>query len=300
MKRIDVVLIGMLVALLLFTPDHRDVIEKQSTVNAAINQTEQAFLRAEGELVTYPEAKVVVAAETSGKIISLKVAENEHVYRGELIAELDSSEQRAQLEEAEAQVAETKIDVHYLTREMARTRTLEASGVISTDGAEQAERELGLALASRELVAASVDRLKAALAKTRVYAPIGGTVIATYQTQGAMVATGAPLITIADLRRVRIEAEVPETDAAEVRVGMTAVITADGFSMASWHGVVEEVPASLVPRRLKPEDTAHPIQARVLLVKIALNQFTPLKLNQRVEITLIDRPNHYEDWPNAQ
>jgi len=300
MRRIDAILIGTLIALLLFMSGHRDGLEKPGTVNAAINQSEQPCVRAEGELVTYPEAKVVVAAETNGNIIALKVAENDRVYRGELIAELDSSEQRAQLEEAEAQVSEVNIDVHYLDSEMARSRTLEATGIISKDSAEQTERELGMAIASRELGAASVDRLKAALAKTRIYAPIDGTVIATYEAQGEMVAAGAPLVTIADLSRVRIEAEVPETDAAQVRPGMRALITADGFPRASWRGVVEEVPASLVPRRLKPEDTAHPIQARVLLVKIALNQPTPLKLNQRVDITLVGRPDDDKYWRNVQ
>src|SRR5271154_4029022 len=128
MRRIDAILIGTLIALLLFMSGHRDGLEKPGTVNAAINQSEQPCVRAEGELVTYPEAKVVVAAETNGNIIALKVAENDRVYRGELIAELDSSEQRAQLEEAEAQVSEVNIDVHYLDSEMARSRTLEATG----------------------------------------------------------------------------------------------------------------------------------------------------------------------------
>lgn len=276
-------------ALLLFASDHRDRGENHGTVDAAINLSDQTFLRAEGELITYPGAKVVVAAESTGTLRSLKIAENEHVYRGELIAELDSSEQLAQLAEAKAQASEIDVDVRYLASETARTRTLAAAGVISKDSAEQSEREFGMALASRELMAATAERLKAALAKTRVYAPIDGTVIATYETQGEMVATGGPLVTIADLGRVRIEAEVPESDAPEVRVGMRALITADGFSTASWHGAVEEVPTSLAPRRLKPEDTAHPIEARVLLVKIALDGPTPLKLNQRVDVTLFDR-----------
>jgi HlyD family secretion protein len=294
-RRLDSFLVGTTVVLLLFTTTRQDAIETAVAVSAASDQAREHFLYAEGELVTYPDAKVVVSAEANGKIVSFGVRENEAIHKGELIAVLDSSEQQAQLEEAEAQVAEANIDVRYLTSEMARTQTLEAANVVSKDSAQQTERELGMALASRDLVEASEIRLKVALAKTRVFAPIDGTVIATYETQGEMVAEGAPLLTIANLKRVRIQGEVPESDAPDVRVGMPALITTDGFSVASWKGVVEEVPATLVPRRLKPEDTAHPIQSRVLLVKIALGQATSLKLNQRVDITLFDAQSQ-KNW----
>ena len=40
------------------------------------------------------------------------------------------------------------------------------------------------------------------------------------------------------------------------------------------------------PRRLKPQDPGRPSDTRVLLVKVALDEKTPLKLGQRVEVEI--------------
>jgi hypothetical protein len=49
---------------------------------------------------------------------------------------------------------------------------------------------------------------------------------------------------------------------------------------------VEEIPDTVVGRRLKPQDPGKPEDTRVLLVKIAFQEPTPLKLGQRVEIRI--------------
>jgi hypothetical protein len=63
-------------------------------------------------------------------------------------------------------------------------------------------------------------------------------------------------------------------------------IVAEGFPGASWRGLVEEIPDTVVGRRLRPEDPGRPIDSRVLPVKIAFGEPTPLKLGQRVEVEL--------------
>ncbi len=95
------------------------------------------------------------------------------------------------------------------------------------------------------------------------------------------------MVTIADLARIRIEAEVDEFDTGRVALGAEVSITAEGFPGESWRGKVEEVPDSVVPRRIRPEDPGRPIDARVLPVKITFSEPTPLKLGQRVEVEIL-------------
>ena len=59
-----------------------------------------------------------------------------------------------------------------------------------------------------------------------------------------------------------------------------------GFDGKQWRGTIEEIPDAVTSRRLKPLDASKPIDTRVLLVKIALNEPTPLKLGQRVEVQI--------------
>src|SRR5262249_34838039 len=102
------------------------------------------------------------------------------------------------------------------------------------------------------------------------------------------VAAAFPLVTITDLARIRIEAEVDEYDIASCRVGSAVKITAEGYPDRSWRGAVEEVADVLVGRRIRPEDPGKPTDTRVLPVRIAFREATPLRLGQRVEVE-IDR-----------
>src|SRR5439155_27041065 len=98
------------------------------------------------------------------------------------------------------------------------------------------------------------------------------------------VAAGAELVTIADLDKTRIEAEVDEYDAGRVALGAPVTISSEGYGDATWKGHVEEIPDAVTSRRLKPQDPARPSDTRVLLVKVALDGPIPVKLGQRVEV----------------
>ena len=89
---------------------------------------------------------------------------------------------------------------------------------------------------------------------------------------------------------MRIEAEVDEFDAGRVALGAPVIVRAEGYNNQQWKGRVEEIPDTVVGRRLKPEDPGRPTDTRVLLVKIALDGPTPLKLGQRVEVEIQQQP----------
>jgi multidrug resistance efflux pump len=103
---------------------------------------------------------------------------------------------------------------------------------------------------------------------------------------GETVPAGAQLLTLCDLTRTRIEAEVDEYDAARVALGAEATIRVEGVDGRAYKGKVEEIPDSVTSRRIKPQDPGRPFVTRVLLVKIALLEGTPIKLGQRVEVEI--------------
>jgi multidrug resistance efflux pump len=103
---------------------------------------------------------------------------------------------------------------------------------------------------------------------------------------GATVQEGAPLVEVADLAARRVEAEVGEFDLAAVALGGVATVGAEAFPGQSWHATIEEVPEVVVPRRIRPQDPARLSDTRVLLVKLAIDPSTPLKLGQRVDVQL--------------
>ena len=95
-------------------------------------------------------------------------------------------------------------------------------------------------------------------------------------------------MTIVDLSRLRVEAEIDEFDIESVTVGAAATVTAEGYPPRRFRAEVEEIADAVVPRRLRPEDPGRSGDTRVLPVKIAFREPCTLKLGQRVEIAIDD------------
>ncbi|MCC6752115.1 MAG: efflux RND transporter periplasmic adaptor subunit [Deltaproteobacteria bacterium] len=245
-------------------------------------------VRAEGRLVTYPGAEVSVASEVAGTLARVAVVEQSRVRRGELLAELRSEEQRAALAEARAQERLAEVDVRFLEKELRRAERLQSSSAIAVQALDRARHELERARARLHLATATTRRLVVALSRTRVLAPIDGVVTARFAQAGETIGPGTRLVTIADLSRTRVEAEVDEFDALRVRPGASVRISVEGLDGQAFAGRVEEIPDAVSGRRLKPQDPGRPADTRVLLVKVALLGKTPLKLGQRVELELTE------------
>ena len=242
-------------------------------------------IRAEGQLVAYPGAKVVVGTEFAGTLSRLLVQEKEVVHRGQLLAEIRADEQRAQLAEAKSRIAEAKADVAFYEVEAERNIELLKSHTVARNAVDRAIRDRDTARARLQNAIATAQQIEAILEKARIVAPIDGVVLLRHVEPGETVPVGTHLFTLADLSKVRVEAEVDEFDIAGLALGSEAQISAEGFN-TSWKGRVEEIPDSVGPRRLKPQDPGKPSDTRVLLVKVALSEPTDLKLGQRVEVAL--------------
>ena len=242
---------------------------------------------AEGRVVTYPGAEVTVGTDVAGTLQVLKVMEKDVVRKGDVIAVIEAHDTRAALSVARARVGEAAADIRLFEAEVARAKHLWNEDVGSKQSWDKAERDLDAARARRESATSEVRRLEALVGKTIITAPIDGVVIARGVHAGETVEVGDELVTIADLKRTRVEAEIDEYDVARVRLGAPVSVMAEGFE-SGWRGTIEEIPDSVVNRRIKPQDPSKPIDTRVLLVKVAFAEPPPLKLGQRVEVR-IDR-----------
>jgi multidrug efflux pump subunit AcrA (membrane-fusion protein) len=246
------------------------------------------IVSAEGRLTTYPGSEVTVGSDVAGTIERLAVQEKDTVHKGQVVATIKADDTRAALNEAKARVGEAEADIRLYELERDRARSLWSQDVGSRQSFEKAERDLDAARARRASAVAEVGRLDALLAKTVIVAPIDGVVVTREVHPGETIAAGAALLTIADLRRTRIEAEVDEYDGGRVRLGAPVTIASEGYE-GQWRGTVEEIPDSVTSRRLKPQDPSKPIDTRVLLVKVALGEPLPVKLGQRVEVKIATR-----------
>lgn len=253
---------------------------------AAVTRPLSAGVAAEGRVVAYPGAEVTIGADAIGRLLRVNVEEGDVVQAGQILAEIDASDLRASLDEARAKLEEATAERHLAQLNADRKVRLFNEGVIPAFDRDAAARDVEITEARMETASASIRRLEATIAKTLLVAPINGTVTSRIVNAGQMVDRGDAAFVVADLNRVRIEGEAHEADAARVRLGAEVEIRADGFPGQSFMGHVEEIPGNVTLRRIKPQDPARPTDVRVLALKVAFDEKTPLKLGSTVDLVI--------------
>ena len=241
---------------------------------------------AEGRVVAYPGFEVTIGADAVGRLLRVNVEEGDLVRKGQVLAEIDASDLIASLDEAKARLEEATAERHLAQLNADRKVRLFAEGVLPAFDRDAASRDVEITQARIETAIAQIRRLEATIAKTRMIAPISGTVTSRIINAGQMVDRGDPAFIVADLNRLRIEGEAHEADADRVIIGAEVEIRADGFPGQSFHGRVEEIPGSVTLRRIKPQDPARPTDVRVLALKVAFEGKTPLKLGSTVDLVV--------------
>ena len=287
MKKIVYLFVGL--TLIVLTVFQVRALRADRPLSSAPKPAERARIVAEGRVVAYPGAEVTVGTDVAGTLQSLRVEEKDVVKRGDVLAVIKAEELRAGLREAEAVVAEAQADIRLYEAERERAKRMWEEQVGTRQNRDRADRDVDSARARKDRARAEVERLRALLEKTTIFAPIDGTVISRETHAGETVDAGADLLTIANLDRIRVEAEVDEYDASRVSLGAPVKLRAEGYDR-TWTGVIEEIPDAMISRRLKPQDPSKPVDTRVLLVKVSLSAQTPLKLGQRVEVEIGEAP----------
>ena len=264
--------------------------DNSATAAPAIGSREPlSGVAAEGRVVAYPGAEVTIGADAIGRLLRVTVEEGDKVKKGTVLAEIDASDLIAGRDEAMARLEEATAERHLAQLNADRKARLFAEGVLPAHDRDASARDVEITQARIETATAAVRRLDATIAKTRMVAPINGTVTSRIVNAGQMVDRGDPAFVIADLDRLRIEGEAHEADADRVTVGAEVEIRADGFPGQSFRGRVEEIPGSVTLRRIKPQDPARPTDVRVLALKVAFAGKTPLKLGTTVDLVVSSR-----------
>jgi RND family efflux transporter MFP subunit len=175
-----------------------------------------------GEVQALMEAAVY--ARTSGYVRRRFVDIGQSVHAGQVLAEIDTPEVDAQLRQAEADQA-SAASAEQLARETAaRWQSLFARGVVSRQDVDDHAADATAKRAALEAAQANVARLRELTAFKRVLAPFAGIVTARGAEVGALInaGSGAELFHVAATRRLRVRVNVPEADAAGVRMGASA------------------------------------------------------------------------------
>src|SRR5262249_41047155 len=153
-------------------------------------------------MAAYPGAEVVVGTDVGGRLRNLAVTEKTKVKKGDLLAEIDADEQKAALAEARRRVSEAEVDMKFFDIEHTRSQNLSAANAIAAAAVDKSAHDRDSAQARHDVAMATAQRLSTVVGKTRIVAPIDGTVVGRFRNAGETVAPGAELVSIADLDKL--------------------------------------------------------------------------------------------------
>ena len=192
-----------------------------------------------------PVTQVEVGTQVSGIIDKLYADYNDQVKAGQLIAEMDKVTLQAELESAQAQLASSKTEYEYQTKNYARTKTLHEKQLVSDAEYDQAFYLYETARNAYEQSQAAMVKVKRNLGYATITSPIDGVVISRAVEEGQTVAAGfetPTLFTIAnDLTQMQVVADVDEADIGQGADGQRVQFSVDAYPDDTFEGTVLQV-----------------------------------------------------------
>ena len=205
---------------------------------------------------------VEVGTQVSGVIDKIFVDFNSLVKKGQLLAKLDETPLRAQLEQSQSAVDNSEAELTYQKATYDRFKVLYDKKLIA-----QADYDLALYNYNKAQFDLSnsksvYDKSKINLDYASIYSPIDGIILDRAVDEGQTVAASfntPTLFTIAnDLTQMQVEANVDEADIGQVKMSQRVEFTVDAYPELKFDGLVTEV-------RLQPVVTNNVVTYTVII-----------------------------------
>lgn len=201
---------------------------------------------------------VDVGTQVTGQLRAVHVEIGNVVKKGQLVAEIDPTvfqskvdTGRAALRNLDAQLRDRQAQWQLAELLRQRNRQLKAADAVSDEILQQSEAAAAQARAQVDGIRAQIEQAQSSLAGdeanlrfTRIYAPMGGTVVALNARQGQTLVSSqqAPVILrIADLSTMTVWAQVSEADVPRIAVAMQVYFNTLGLPDRRWTSQVRQV-----------------------------------------------------------
>ncbi len=205
---------------------------------------------------------VNVGTQVSGIILHIYVDFNDHVRQGQLLAKLDETPLRTQLDQSQSAVDQAQSQLHFQEATYNRLKVLYDKKLIAQNDYDQALYNYENSKAALSNAKSGLDRAKVNLEYATITSPIDGVVlnraIEEGQTVAASFSTPTLFTIVNDLTQMEVQTSVDEADIGKVKDGQRVQFTVDAYSDLKFEGTVSQV-------RLQPVTTNNVVTYVVIL-----------------------------------
>jgi membrane fusion protein, multidrug efflux system len=165
---------------------------------------------------------VTVAADLPGTVDKITFESGKSVKEGDVLIELDTRQERAQLAAAEAQRDLARINFE-------RTQKLVKEGVV-------AQMEFDNVNAQRNATEAQVGEIKAAIARKTIRAPFSGVLGIRQVNLGQYLSSGQAIVSLQSLNPIYVNFGIPQQESGQMQLGRILRIITDDTDHAQFMG----------------------------------------------------------------
>ncbi len=201
------------------------------TVETALVRTDTASVEAQAVGSLRANESVIIRPEIDGRIARIEFAEGEAIAQGARLVVLDAEELKALLEQSRAEAELARLNFE-------RSKQLLPKKVITQQDYDQAASRLAEAEARLALA-------RARLAKTVLRAPFDGILGLRRVSPGDYVEAGQDIVNLESIDPVKLDFQLPERYAGDVRERQRVRVTVDAFPEQTFIGEVYAVSPSL-------------------------------------------------------
>jgi membrane fusion protein (multidrug efflux system) len=199
--------------------------------------------------------RATISSRTLGRIIILKVEEDDSVHQGDTLVQLDDTDLKAQLGKAEAMInylsrsAEiAAVNLQKATDDFNRIEKQFKNSIVSQEQYNHSENALKLADAQNQMAISQIATAKADLAilKTQlnnmvIVAPFDGIIAKKWTMPGDVVQPGQAIYSLYDLKNVWVTANYEETKIHMIHAGAKVEVSVDAYPGKTISGKVQSI-----------------------------------------------------------
>ncbi len=174
-----------------------------------------------------PVEGVTISADASGTVVRIPVESGSAVRAGDLLVELDTTVERAQLDAAQSRAELARINLD-------RAKELRESKVMANSDYDAAE-------ASRKQAVADAAAIQAQIDKKMVRAPFAGRVGIRLVNVGQYIAPGRALLPLQKLDPIYVNFSVPQRHLQALSLGQKTTVTVDAFPEKSFAATITAI-----------------------------------------------------------
>ncbi len=242
------------------------------------------------------QADVQISADVMGRIIELPVKEGDEVKEGQLLLQIDSKSLQMDVAQTKGSLLSAQSAFENSKVTLDRIKGLFAKKLSSQSDLDQAQNAFDQAKAQVQVAEATLDRAQDQLDKSTIRSPMNGVITTLNSIKGENVVIGTMnnpgtvIMIISDLSAIEIEAQVDETDIAQVKVSQPVKITLDAFPDTTFQGKVVQVGNSAI----SSSGSLTADQVTNFMVKILITDIVPnIKpgMTASVDVTVAKQEN---------